>query len=77
MLSSNAESIPPPLLFNEEVLGILTASLRNSITAVPALDGLKWMVTMNNPLADAELRSVVYDVSELLLADSREFEDAR
>jgi DNA repair/transcription protein MET18/MMS19 len=77
MLSFRAESIPPPLPFNEEVLGILTAGLRKSATAVPALHGLKWIVTTKNLLTDTELGFVVHNVSELLLADSREFEDAR
>jgi len=60
-----------PLLlpFKEDVLGVEVTNLKILAYRLPALDGLKGLVTTNALLTDEELRVIVLSVSEILESD--------
>lgn len=64
--------------YKDEVLGVLTVGLKNTLSAIHALDGLKAMVLTPNLLSDDELGFVVHNVNELFAGDVSELsEDVR
>lgn len=74
----DSESMLPTLTpYKDEVLGVLTVSLKTSSLRRLALIGLQGVVTIENFLTSEELGFIVHNVNEILEADSNEFGDAR
>ena len=72
-----AEEDIPLAPYKDEVLGVLTVGLTAGSPALPALDGLKALVTTPGLLTDEELGFVVHKVNELLEDGREETEDVR
>lgn len=58
--------------YKDEVLGVLTVGLKASSSRLPALMGLKAMVTTKELLSDDELGFIVHNVNEVLQTDPEE-----
>jgi len=69
--------VPTLTPYKDEVLGVLTVSLKTSSLRRLAFIGLQGMVTTENLLTSEELGFIVHNVNEILEADSNEFGDVR
>ncbi|KAH6916048.1 RNAPII transcription regulator C-terminal-domain-containing protein [Coprinopsis sp. MPI-PUGE-AT-0042] len=66
-----------PLLspYKDEVLGVLTAALKVHNLRLPALAGLKGLVTTQNLLSDEEIGFVTHSTSEIIQDDPTRFDE--
>lgn len=77
MLKSTSDQTTPLLPYKDQVLGVFTVGLKATSSCLPALSGLKYMVTTPDLLSDEELGFIVHNVNELLGAGPGDDEDAR
>ena|ERR1700733_4862590 len=66
---SEEESKPPLMPYKDEVLGALSAGLRDMASRRSALTTIMGMVTTENLFSDEELRFVVHIVNQALQED--------
>ncbi|TFK26217.1 ARM repeat-containing protein [Coprinopsis marcescibilis] len=63
--------------YKDDILGVLTSGLKAHNLLLPALGGLKGLITTKNLLSDEELRFVVHSVNEVIQDHPDQFEDTR
>jgi DNA repair/transcription protein MET18/MMS19 len=61
--------------YKDEVLGVLTAALKVHNLRLPAMAGLKGLVTTQNLLSDEELGFVTHSASEIIQDDPSQFDE--
>ncbi|CAL1714198.1 unnamed protein product [Somion occarium] len=61
--------------YKDEVLGVFSVGLKNSVTCKHALEGLRNLVTTHGLLSDEELGFIVHSVNEILLKEGMEDDD--
>ena len=68
---------PPLMQFKDEVIGVVTAGLKNVTTVLAALDCIKGLLKAEDMLSDEEVAFVVHSINDVLRGDPGELGDAR